>query len=49
MIAFIILVSTIIIPLIVGWFSGKNDIDPTTKYGRYYYSSSVEQEGETNG
>ena len=49
MTVFIILVSVIVIPLMFGWFSGKNDIDPTTKYGRYYYSSSVEQEEETNG
>lgn len=31
----------ILLPILVGWWYGKDHIDPETYKGRYYYNSST--------
>jgi hypothetical protein len=33
----IVTLAIIVFPIVVGWWCGKNDVDPNTDYGRKYY------------
>lgn len=39
-----VLIATFILPFIIGYWYGKNDVDPNTVEGKIYYSTGENNE-----